>query len=38
MENAATKQECERLSKVVFDLVDTNRSGFISQEELKAMY
>ncbi len=38
MENATTPVECERLAKIVFDLVDTDHSGFLSQEELKAMY
>ena len=38
MENATTPVECERLAKIVFDLVDNDHSGFLSQDEFKAMY
>ncbi len=38
MEQATTKEEAERLANKVFDLVDTDHSGFIEKEEFIAMY
>ena len=38
MEQATTKEETERLTKKVFDLVDTDQSGFIEKQEFIAMY